>query len=993
MNIEAYDLDSLRRIIRELQEENNSLKAQLRQVGAAYNEQDHFSDTIEEYEDYDPDQGARIYRPFITREHAQAFFKMFWGRQDVYARRGRKGGYFPQCANRWNNYVCPKQHGEKQFCDECEFNQWIKLTPEMVMQHLIGYKEDGTDVIGVYPLFPDGTCRFLVFDFDNHEKGAESADYANADDVWHEEVDALRLMCEKNGVTPLVERSRSGKGAHVWIFFDKPVPASLARNFGFMLLDKGAASVNMKSFHYYDRMYPSQDAVSRLGNLIALPLQGQALNNGNSAFVDKNWNAYHDQWDVLVNRTPRYSQRDIEQLMIKWQSELQPVSPKPADALSASRPKPWRRKDHFSKNDVIGKMHIVLADGVYVDALNLMPRLQNQIRCMTAFDNPKYFQNKRLGFSNYYNFSALYLGKDIDGYIRMPRGLQEKLEAECDRAGIPYEIADKREKGRPIRVKFKGTLKQQQDLAAHKMLEYDNGVLSAATAFGKTVVCSYLIAERKVNCLILLQSKDLLEQWVGELDRFLDIDEELPEYTTKTGRVKKRDSVIGVLHGSKKALTGIVDVAMVGSVYAKGEFNDMINSYGMVIMDECHHAAAAQAVEVLQKVNARYVYGVSATLKRSDELENMIPMLIGPMRHSYTSKQRAIAQGIGHYVIPRYTRTIDTFESRSDIHQAYTLISKNEDRNQMIITDVKECIDAGKTPVILTRFKDHAKYLYDNLKEDSDHVFLMYGDNTDKENSEIRKQLRTVPADESMVLIATGKKIGEGFDLPRLDALMLAAPVSSPGLLEQYVGRLNRDYDGKKEVVVYDYIDSHIRVFNNMYAKRLSTYRKIGFSVIGWATQEKQQANAIYDAGNYSDTFERDIIEANKTIIISSPELIREKVDRFLYIVRSRQEAGVRITVITTDPDRVLDSSSGYYMELISNMTSNGINVIPRDEVLEHFAVIDDDIVWHGGVNLLGHDDIWDNLIRIKSPIIAAELIELSLGDDKWETWEYEVTS
>ena len=247
MNIEAYDLDSLRRIIRELQEENNSLKAQLRQVGAAYNEQDYFSDTIEEYEDYDPDQGARIYRPFITREHAQAFFKMFWGRQDVYARRGRKGGYFPQCANRWNNYVCPKQHGEKQFCDECEFNQWIKLTPEMVMQHLIGYKEDGTDVIGVYPLFPDGTCRFLVFDFDNHEKGAESADYANADDVWHEEVDALRLMCEKNGVTPLVERSRSGKGAHVWIFFDKPVPASLARNFGFMLLDKGAASVNMKS--------------------------------------------------------------------------------------------------------------------------------------------------------------------------------------------------------------------------------------------------------------------------------------------------------------------------------------------------------------------------------------------------------------------------------------------------------------------------------------------------------------------------------------------------------------------------------------------------------------------------------------------------------------------------------------------------------------------------------------------------------------------------
>ena len=991
MNIEAYDLDSLRKIIRGLQEENRSLKAQLRQAGAAYNEQDYFSDRIEEYEEYDPDQGARIYRPFITREHAQVFFKMFWGRQDVYAKRGRKGGYFPQCANRWNNYVCPKQHGEKQFCDECAFNQWIKLTPETVMQHLIGYREDGTDVIGVYPLFPDGTCRFLVFDFDNHVKGSETNDYANEDEAWHEEVDALRKMCEKNGVIPLVERSRSGRGAHVWIFFDKPIQASLARNFGFMLLDRGAASVNMKSFHYYDRMYPSQDTASRLGNLIALPLQGRALNNGNSAFVDKNWNAYPDQWDVLVNRTPRYSQREIEQLMVKWSNELDPNAVNATDLFSGSRPKPWRKTDRLNKADVIGKLHIVLADGVYVDTLNLMPRLQNQIRCMTAFDNPKYFQNKRLGFSNYYNFSALYLGKDVDGYIRMPRGMLEELEAACDKAGIEYDTTDHREKGRPIRVKFNGSLKQQQDLAAQKMLEYDNGVLSAATAFGKTVVCSYLIAERKVNCLILMQSKDLLNQWVDELEKFLDIDEEPPEYTTKTGRVKKRDSVIGVLHGSKKALTGIVDVAMVGSVYAKGQFNELINSYGMVIMDECHHAAASTAVEVLQKVNARYVYGVSATIKRSDELEKMIPMLIGPMRHSYTSKQRAVSQGIGHYVFPRFTRTIDTFESRSDINQAFTLISKSVDRNQMIISDVKQSISDDKTPVILTRYKEHAKYLYDNLREEADHVFLIYGDNSDKENSAARIEMKGIPDDESMILVATGQKIGEGFDMPRLDTLMLASPVSSSGSnLEQYVGRLNRDYEGKKEIVVYDYVDSHIRYFNNMYVKRLNLYKKIGFSVIGWATPEKQQANAIYDAGNYSDTFEQDVIEADRAIVISSPVLLREKVNRFIYIVRSRQEAGVKITVITTNPDRVLDSSSNYYMELINTMTNNGINVIPREEVLEHFAVIDDEIVWHGGVNLLGSDDIWDNLIRIKSPIVAAELLELALGDDKWESWDYE---
>ena len=407
--------------------------------------------------------------------------------------------------------------------------------------------------------------------------------------------------------------------------------------------------------------------------------------------------------------------------------------------------------------------------------------------------------------------------------------------------------------------------------------------------------------------------------------------------------------------------------------------------------DECHHAAANTAVEVLQKVNARYVYGVSATIKRSDELEKMIPMLIGPMRHSYTAKQRAIYQGIGHYVFPRFTRAIDTFESRSDINQAFSLISKSIDRNQMIISDVKHSISDKKTPVILTRYKEHAKYLYDNLREEADHVFLIYGDNSDKENSTARIEMKGIPDDESMILVATGQKIGEGFDMPRLDTLMLASPVSSSGSnLEQYVGRLNRNYEGKKEVIVYDYVDSHIRYFNNMYTKRLNLYKKIGFSVIGWAAHEKQQANAIYDAGNYSDTFEQDVIEADKAIVISSPVLLREKVNRFIYIVRSRQEAGVKITVITTNPDRVLDSSSDYYMELINTMTNNGINVIPREEVLEHFAVIDDEIVWHGGVNLLGSDDIWDNLIRIKSPLVAAELLELSLGDDRWESWDYE---
>lgn len=955
MNIEAYNLDSLRKLVRSLQEENRRLKTQLDKANIVYEPLHVFDGGIESREEYDPDQGGRIVSKYITEDLAKQYFAMFWGRTDVYAKRGAKGGYFPQCDNRWNERKCPKQRGEKVNCENCEHRAWTKLEPKKIMEHLLGYREDGADVLGIYPLFPDGTCRFIVFDFDNHEKGAEKTDFANDDDAWHEEVDALRLICERSGITPLVERSRSGRGAHVWIFFKRPVSASLARNFGFLLLDKGSTLINLKSFHYYDRMYPSQDAANRIGNLVALPLQGRALKDGNSAFVDKNWNAYPDQWDILLNHTPKLSVEDIESLMVKWQEDLAEKNGILDLTVPQNRPKPWKKEVGFAPSDVVGKMHIVLGDGIYIDTLNLMPRLQNQIRSMAAFDNPIFYKNKSLGYSNYNNFSAVYMGRDTEGYICIPRGLSDNLVALCKTAGIDCEIEDHRQKGRPIRVSFQGTLKMQQDLAAQRLLSFENGVLSAATAFGKTVVCSYLIAERKVSTLILVHSKELLEQWVDELNRFLVVDEEPPMYETKSGRKKRRDSVIGILHGSKNTMTGIIDVAMVGSLYSKGKFQETINSYGMVLMDECHHGGSLTSVQVMQKVNARYVYGVSATPKRGDDLEKIVYMLLGPVRHSYTAKERAEEQGIGHYVYPRYTRMVGTEENKRDINVAYSLISRNPARNNMILEDTRACVKAGRTPVILTRYKEQAKYLYDRLRKDADHVFLLYGDNSDKENADIRKKLKEVTKAHSLILVATGQKIGEGFDYPRLDTLMLAAPVSFGGRLEQYLGRMNRDYEGKTEVIVYDYIDSHIQWFDNMYAKRLRTYKRTGFRLLSDSVSSKQTVHAIYDSGNYTDVFERDIVEAGKKIILSSPELTQDKVERFMELVKPRQEQGVAVTVITIDPQNKAFESQEFGQWILREM-------------------------WHGGMNLLGREDAWDNLMRIKSADIAAELLEMALG-------------
>ncbi len=978
MNIEEYNKESLRKLVRSLQKENNMLKSQLQRAGIPFEVDDVFTEKIIKKEEYDLDQGSRIQSHFIDDKQVKLFFSMFWGREDVYAKRAKNGNYYPQCINRWNE-LCPAFNGGKIKCDECENKNWSRLSVEIVKRHLLGYKEDGTDVIGIYPLLADATCRFIVFDFDNHAKDAEKTDFANTDEEWHEEVDALRLMCIKNGIVPLVERSRSGKGAHVWIFFKNKISASIARNFGYMLLNKGAASINLKTFHFYDRMYPSQDTSSGIGNLIALPLQGQALKNGNSAFVDENWNAYPNQWDILLNQTPKYSLNEIQNYIIKWNSELALSMGQLSFNQIDKRPKPWKRNDKFNPMDVSGKIHITMGDGIYVDTLNLTPHIQNQIRSMAAFDNPIFYKNKRLGYSNYYNYSTVYMGKDVNGYIKLPRGLRDKIEEKCNESGIPYDIEDIRSKGRPLRISFIGKLKAEQNEAIETLLHYDNGILSAATAFGKTVVCSYLIAKRKVSTLILIQNKDLLNQWVEELKTFLDIDEELPKYLTKGGKEKIRESVIGILHGGKNTLSGIVDIAMIQSLAGKSEYEELLKSYGMVIMDECHHGASTSSIDVLQRVNARYVYGVSATPKRSDELEKIIYMLIGPIRHSFTAKQRAEQQNIGHYIYPRYTRLIGNHESRNDINVAYALVSSNQARNNMIIEDVKECINKGRTPLILTRQKEQAKLLFENLHNFADHVCLLYGDNTDKENQRIINELQNTSKEESLILVATAQKIGEGFNFPRLDTLMLAAPVSDPSKVEQYVGRLNRDYEGKKEVIVYDYVDSHIRFFDNMYTSRLRTYKKIGFDVVTDVVLDKQKVNAIYDSMNYVDVFERDIVEANKNIVISSSQLEWDKINRFILLVKARQEAGVEVTIITMDADNIVMGSADNHLIAIKMLTDAGIYVETKEEINERFAVIDDELVWHGGANLLGKPDAWDNLIRVKNHDIAAELLEMLL--------------
>ena len=984
------NISQLQKKLNDLQLENQILKNILDKAGLSYHKELSKLRQSGSKEAFDPEQGKRIIHPqAITENMANQFFSMFWGRQDVYAKRSvnketGKAAYYPQCNNFWTN-VCHKKIKDGINCKDCKNRSYKTITKKDILNHLQGNAYNASDVIGVYPLLSNGTCRFMVFDFDNHDKDAEEKDFANSDDTWVEEVESMREICVLNGIEPLVERSRSGRGAHIWIFFDKPIAASFVRKFGFALLDKGAEQINLKSFKYYDRMLPAQDSLpkdSAVGNLIALPLQGKALQDGNSAFIDGNWNAYPNQWETLFNK-PRLSQGFLEEKIKEWSNIIDDIA---ANAAESDREKPWNRMQHFNKNDVEGKLHIILSNGIYVDNTNLKVAMQNRIRRMAATSNPVFYKNQAIGTSNYDTARWIYLGKDhLSGYIQIPRGLQDELWENIKQADIDYEMEDERQQGRKINVDFKGELRPEQDKALKELIKYDNGILHAATAFGKTVVGSAIIAQKKINTLIILESSALIEQWKEALEKFLNINEGLPTYETKTGRVRKRKSLIGTLQGAHDSMTGILDIAMAGSLCKKGKYHKMMNEYGLVLIDECHHSASETIANVLKEVKAKYVYGVTATPKRGDGLEKINYMLIGPIRYSYTTKEKAKEQGIQHLVYPRFTRTVPprgVITDKMHPNEAYEIIHNNDVRDEQIIEDVKNCVAAGRTPVVLSRYKDHSEKFYERLKSYADHVFLMTGNNSKKEHRKILEQMHQVDKNESLILIATGSLVGEGFDFPRLDTLFMATPVSFRGVVEQYAGRLNRDYAGKENVIIYDYVDNHIPMFNNMYMKRLKAYKQIGYEFGDGLQTVKQTVNAIYDGNNYSENYHKDLLDSNKNIIISSPVISGSKVYELINMLKEKQMSGVQVTIVTWTPDSYGFGDAAYWMQLHEDMRRAGFYIRTVEEYCDRFAVIDQEVVWYGNINLLAKDKVDDSIMRVRSKGIAGELMEITFRNN-----------
>ncbi len=937
-------------------------------------------------------QGLSILPETITSRHASYFFSFFKGRQDLYSKRSGKPnkktvkhGYYTQCWNFWKDGICPKKTGMQIKCGECKKQNYKALSGEDIFEHLIGKKEDCSDVIGIYPMLVDETCNFIVFDFDNHDDKINGDDFANTDNEWIEDVNAMRNICKVNEIDALVERSRSGKGAHVWMFFEEPIAASTARKFGSALLTKGAESINQKSFKSYDRMIPAQDHMPEggVGNLVALPLQGQALKRGNSAFIDEHWNAIPNQWRTLTE-TKKLTKIFVEEKVNEWSEDgiLGTLSDNMSgEENSDKKAKPWKKeKSKFYNTDVDGSFCYTVADQIYIETENLRPRIQNQIRRLAAYSNPEFYKNHAMGFGTQGIPRIVSCSRDQEGYICIPRGCEERLLEKLMDASVKFVREDARQTGKTINVSFKGELYPEQRKAVDKVLQYENGILGAATAFGKTAVGAYLVVERKVNTLILVHNTEIMNNWMEDLEKFLDIEEELPEYKTASGRIKKRKSAIGTLKAGRDTTTGIIDIVMISSLGKNGDINELVKNYGMTIMDECHHGAAQIAEEVLSEVSSKYVYGLTATPKRDDGQEQKIYMQFGPIRYRYTAKDRAKEQGIEHFVYPRFTRLVSQDGETMKINDAWKGIVHSEVRNEQILSDVRECIEQGRSPLVMTRFIDHAAYLYEQLKESADHIFLLQGGKSAKERNFIREKMKNVSPDETVILVAIGKYIGEGFNYPRLDTLLLATPIAYEGVVEQYSGRLHRDYEGKEKVIIYDYVDSHIRVLEKMYHKRLRAYKKIGYELTNNLIQNKLDANAIFDTETYYKIYEQDLLRANSEVIISSPGLNEKKVTQFVRGMQRKQESGIKVTVITLEATSYPENRVEKASELISYLKQAGVVVKLLPTMHEHFALIDKEIVWYGSMNLLSGEKGDDNLMRVVSKEIVQELMAITFG-------------
>jgi len=734
-------------------------------------------------------------------EKAKLFKELFHGRTDVYAkhwlsRKTGKSGYSPVCKNEWVPKICQRAIVR---CSACPNRELLPFDESAISKHL-----NGSLVVGIYPLLDGDACYFLAVDFDK--------------EGWQDNIIAFKRTCYENNVPVAIERSRSGNGAHAWVFFEDKLSAFTVRRLGSFLLTETMSKHYQLDMKSYDRLFPNQDTLQKggFGNLIALPLQKEAARFGNSLFVDDNFEPYSDQWSFL-GATKKMPIDEAEHLAnnAAAQGKVIGVRISPVEEIDP----PWLRlpsgKERYLPviGDLPDSVELTVANRVYIKTDSLPSVLLNQLKRLAAFQNPEFYRRQSLRLSTSLTPRVICCSEITDGYLSLPRGCLGDICCVLNEYGLKTNIKDERIIGKAKSLRFHGTLTKEQKAAVRKIIFYENGVLSAPPGIGKTVIAIYAIAKRKTSTLILVHRKPLMEQWCKQLADFLGLDGEK----------------IGQIGGGKDKATGVLDVAMIQSLEDKGIVDDRVADYGFVIVDECHHVSAVSFERVMTQVKAKFVLGLTATPYRRDGQQPIIHMQCGPI--IYQVKNREVNKDFSDcFVMMRITSFDCEWNERSNIYELWPKIVTDVKRNEMIVNDIKKAVAEGRFPLILTERKEHLAILEGMLKPHIKNLSVLYGGIGIKERRKIFDKLNSSD-DAPKALLATGAYIGEGFDDPRLDTLFIAMPIAFKGKVIQYAGRLHRKYHTKTDIRIYDYVDRKVSVLAAMYNKRLRAYKTMGYKI------------------------------------------------------------------------------------------------------------------------------------------------------------------
>jgi len=742
--------------------------------------------------------------PAIAAEHSRLtpvekvalFRRLFRGRTDVYPVRWEgktsgKSGYAPACANEWRAGVCEKPRIK---CGDCSNRLLMLLTDAVIYAHL-----SGDDTVGVYALLADDTCHFLAADFDEEQ--------------WRDDTKAFYQSCVELGVPVALEISRSGKGAHAWVFFTGRVSARDARRLGTALISHTCARTRQLKLTSYDRLFPNQDFMPKggFGNLIALPLQKKPRENGCSVFVDSNLQSYPDQWAFLASIQPMAA-HDIEPTILRATGNAHPLDVTFID--EEDQKEPWKRSVMPKK--LVGPMPksltVTLGNLVYFEKSQLPQSLANRLIRLAAFQNPEFYKKQAMRFSVWDEPRVIGCAENYPLHIALPRGCLEAAQTLLAENGIGCELIDERFVGSPIDVAFGGRLRPDQEAAVTAMLHHDAGVLCAPTAFGKTVTAAAMIARRGINTLVLVHRTELLKQWQARLQSFLGVGK----------------GVVGTIGGGKARPTGIIDIAVMQSLSRQGEINPLVENYGHVIVDECHHIGAVSFDAILKRVKAKYVLGLTATPIRRDGQQPIIFMQCGPTRHT-AEKPESAPHDLA--VVPHTRHKRIDLPTDAGIQDVFRHLVVDSDRTVAIASEIENAYKQGRKVLVLTERTEHLEAIKAALENKVAALTVLHGRLAKKVRAALITELEALPPDAPRVLLATGKLVGEGFDHPPLDTLVLAMPVSWKGTLQQYAGRLHREHATKTDVRIIDFVDTGHPALLRMWDKRQRGYRAMGYRV------------------------------------------------------------------------------------------------------------------------------------------------------------------